>query len=331
MFCSSCGQPAEEGKRFCKYCGAPLAAPAAEPIATAPSEEAGTRQPSGEEETQPTEVRAAEEQPTAPLVPPPPPPPPTAPPPPPPPPVTPLAPPPPPASPSPAPWPPTVAPAYGPEWSPPPGRGAGGRGALIAGIVAATIVVLAGIGVGTWLLVRESGPTGTTLLESTTSTEVALSTTTLTAASTTTSFPAETSTTTSAPGYTVADYLQAVGEMITRLNEYDTRIPKLAEKINATAPHVPQAIYDELNDMMLQLEEAYDELGYMPLAPGFEEADKWLDEAILSMDDRIWYTMQGIQAMWDGTDAKSHFDNGRKARDQYREAMKKFWEVVPAS
>jgi hypothetical protein len=308
MFCSNCGQPATEGKRFCKYCGAPLTVPPTEASA-----QPGETEPVPEE-SQPTVVRAAEEQPTVPLGP-----------------GAEAAPPLPVAFVPPPPPPPPVATGYGPGWSPsPPVRPGGGHGALIAGIIAATVVVLAGIGVGTWLLVRDTGPTVTTVLETTTSTtEVALTTTTTAVTASTGSTLVQSTTTTST--YAVQDYLVAVGQMITRLNDYDARIPKLADKINQTAPDVPQAVYDELNGMMLELEKAYDELGYMPLAPGFEEADKWLDEATLQMDDRLWYTLQGIEAMWNDENAKAFFDKGREARDKYREAMKKFWEVVPAN
>jgi len=229
---------------------------------------------------------------------------------------------------SPAEQPTLVRAGYGPGWGGPPGgRPKGGQGALIAGIIAATVVILAGIGVGTWLLVRDSGATNTTVVIGTTTTATEVTSTSLSMDTTTSSSVPSTTPTT---GYTIQDYLVAVGNMIKRLEEYDQRIPKLADKINQTAPRVPQGIYDELSATMQDLEKAYNELGYLPLAPGFEEADQWLDEAAQYMDDRIWYTLQGIEAMWNGEDATGAFDKGREARDRYREAMKKFWEVVPA-
>lgn len=221
---------------------------------------------------------------------------------------------------------------YGQGWQPPQGPPPARRGntGLIVGIIAAAVAVLAGIGVGTWLVVRDEGATPTTVVIETTTSEVPATTATTAPETTTTSSAPASTTDTTAGGYTEQDYLIAVGDMITRLNQYDTRIPELANVINTEAPDVPQWVYDELDTMMVDLEQAYDKLGYMPLAPGFEDADYWLDEAVLFMDDRIWYTMQGIQAMWDGTAATSYFDQGREARDKYREAMTKFWEVVPA-
>ncbi len=292
MFCSNCGQPTEEGKRFCKYCGAPLAVP------SEPMRAMGEQPTLGEEPTLGEQPTVGFAQPAAP----------------------PLG--------SPPEQPTLVRPGYGPGWGGPPGgRPQGGQGALIAGIIAATVVILAGIGVGAWLLVRDTGATDTTVVIETSTTATEVTPTSLSLDTTTSSsLPSTTSTT----GYTIQDYLMAVGNMIKRLEEYDQRIPILAEKINQSAPDVPQGIYDELNAMMQDLEEAYHELGYMPLAPGFEEADGWLDEAIQYMDDRIWYTLQGIEAMWNGQNAKGAFDKGREARDNYREAMKKFWEVVPA-
>jgi outer membrane biosynthesis protein TonB len=329
MFCSNCGQPLTEGKAFCKNCGAPVtqpaenvaaadtaalaaaaAAPEDQPTAVRPPEDQPTVVTPPEE--QPTVVRPPEDQPTVQMTPaPPPPPPPT------------FVPPPPP--------PPQVMAGHGQGWQPPQGppprRSSTG---LIVGIIAAAVVVLAGIGVGTWLVVRDDGTTDTTTVMQTTTTSEALATTTTMVETTTSSMVTDSTTETTAGGYTEQDYLIAVGEMITRLTEYDTRMPQLADEINANAPDVPQWVYDELNGMMLELEEAYDRLGYMPMAPGFEDADYWLDEAILFMDDRIWYTLQGIEAMWDGADAGDYFDQGREARDDYREAMTKFWEVVPA-
>jgi hypothetical protein len=299
MYCSNCGQPVTEGKAFCKNCGAPVAVP---------------------EVLEPTVARPPEDQPTAPIAPRPSPPPPIF-----------QAPPPPPPPASFQPPPPAVT-GYGQGWQPPPGPPPkGSNTGLIVGIIAAAVVVLAGIGVGTWLIVRDEGTTGTTTVMQTTTTAGPTTTVTTASETTTTSTVTASTTGTSAGGFTEQDYLIAVGEMITRLNTYDTRIPELADEINRTVPDVPQWVYDELNTMMLDLEKAYDDLGYLPLAPGFEDADYWLDEAILYMDDRIYYTLQGIESLWASGDAGDSFDKGRDARDGYRDAMAKFWEVVPAS
>lgn len=300
MFCSNCGQPLSEGKAFCKNCGAPVAAT---------------------EVLEPTAVRPPEDQPTVPIAPQQPPPP------------TFEAPPPPPPPPPSFQPPPPVVTGYGqgrqPPQGPPPRSSNTG---LIVGIIAAAVVVLAGIGVGTWLIVRDGSTTGTTTVMQTTTTTTGPTTTAATGLETTTTSAATASTTeTTAGGFTEQDYLIAVGEMITRLNNYDTRIPQLADEINRTVPDVPGWVYDELNTMMLDLEKAYDDLGYLPLAPGFEDADYWLDEAILYMDDRIYYTLQGIESLWASGGAGDSFDKGRDARDKYRDAMAKFWEVVPAS
>jgi hypothetical protein len=238
---------------------------------------------------------------------------------------------------------PLAGPVAVPPAPPPAPKSGGGRAGLVIGIVVAMVVVLAGVGTGTYLLARDgeaaestTSLAGTSTVTSETGSTLTVSSTTSTAPSSTISTGAPTRTTrrptlTSRPVLGDA-YLAATDAVAEMLLFYDERIPQLAAMINASAPAVPREVYDELESMMLSLEETYDGLGEIPLPAGFEESDYWLDEAILFMDDRLFATLQGIEAMWDSGSAAagdSFFEKGRQARDDFHAAWSKYHEVLP--
>lgn len=342
MFCSECGQPIDEGKAFCKSCGAP-APEMPEPIAGGAADLADTQiMPPTSAFAAPAIPYEAPEA-SSPVAPPPLPPPP-APPPPPPPPPPPAAratPPPPPPTPPPA---SPAAPGYGADWQPPQGPpGRRSRTGLIIGIVAAVFVVLAGAGVGAYLLLRgdDVANTTTTLVGSSsttgaeTATTVGDTTTTVIGGTATQTIPdltTATSTTSTTRGQSTEDYLTATDDLVQALLDDDARIPELATQINNTAPKVPRSVWNELQSMMGRLDAAFTSLGEVNVPPEFEESDGWLVEATTVMGSRIDATIRGIEAMWDANSVSAgtkYFDQGRQARDQYRAAFEKFQDAVP--
>lgn len=303
MFCSNCGQPVDQGTAFCKACGTPVAAsgsaaggPAqAPPVAQAPQY------------------------------------------------LT------PPASSSP--------PGYAPGWQPPqPPPPKGGRGGLIAGIVVAVVIVLAGAGVGAYFgFIRDdsggkdeaTGSTHTTTASTGSSTTGRTSTTTTAGGTTSTLTPDSTfqtipslNTTTSRSTTTTtgvlvdatAAYLMLTDEIVAELEADDARIPSLAATINATAPSVPQAVYDELQQMMARVGAFGDKLWAAGVPEGFEESFSWLEEAVQYMASRIGATIVGVEVMWSSgkvSSADDFFNQGRTDRDAYRKAMAKYHETLP--
>ena len=112
----------------------------------------------------------------------------------------------------------------------------------------------------------------------------------------------------------------------------DVRIPELATQINNTAPKVPQSVWNELQSMQGQLDAAFTSLGEVYVPAGFEASNGWLVEATTAMGDRIYATVQGIEAMWNTNSvsaATKYFDQGRAARNKYRAAFQKFQNTVP--
>ncbi|MFH0916941.1 MAG: hypothetical protein V1912_10935 [bacterium] len=208
--------------------------------------------------------------------------------------------------------------------------------------MAAVIVVLAGAGVGAYLLLRgdDTANTTTTLVGSSstagaeTTTAAGGTTTTLLGDITTQTVPdlttATTATTTA--GQSTEDYLTATDELVQVLLDADARIPELATQINNTAPKVPRSVWNELQSMMGLLDAAFTSLGEVNVPPEFEESDGWLAKATTAMGARIDATITGIEAMWDANAVSAgtrYFDQGRQARDEYRAAFKKFQDVVP--
>jgi hypothetical protein len=291
MFCSTCGQTLDEGVAFCRNCGAP--APEFQEPQVGRSEGLAA-----------TEIKL----------------------------------------PSPpsfvAPLPPEAA--YGQAWQPPqrpPGRDS--RTGLIIGIVVAVVVVLAGAGTGALLLLRggDNTETTTTLAQSSSTTTgetttSSLATTTSGGDTTTQTIPSLTTATsvaTTATGQSAEDYLTATDNLVAELEGDDSRIPELATKINNTAPKVPRSVWDELQTMMGQLDASVTSLGELSVPAGFEESNLWLRKAATAMGTRIDATVKGVEAMWASNSVGAgtrYFDQGRKARDDYRAAFKTFQDLV---
>ncbi|MBN1320120.1 MAG: zinc ribbon domain-containing protein [Thermoleophilia bacterium] len=330
MFCEKCGQVLEEGKAFCKNCGAPA------PKLDGTGGELGAAQAAALAATQ---VRPPTPAPAAPVGPPAGAPPPT---------------------PGAAPPPPPAAPGYGAGWQPPQGPSAQkGRGGLIWGIVAAAIIVLAGIGVGVYFGFFRDGDeavrTSTTQVSSTSTTGGATDTTsgpatsiggqtdtTVAGSSTTQTIPGLSTTTsgsttsgsdtTGPPETSREEYLAAAENLVYELEYDDGRIPELATEINNTAPKVPTWVRDELSTMLGSLDMLNVELAVLDVPAAFEDSHYWLGEAVTHMGNRVYATMQGVETMWATgkvSSANPYFDEGRVERDAYREAMDKYYEFLP--
>jgi|WetSurMetagenome_2_1015567.scaffolds.fasta_scaffold04880_5 hypothetical protein len=309
MFCSNCGQSVDEGTAFCKACGTPAAA-------SGPAAGGPVQMPPGAQA--PPAAQAPQY-------------------------VTPTA----------NGYPPGYAPGWQPPQPPPP---RGGRGGLIAGIVVAVVIVLAGAGLGAYFgFIRDDSggkdevavstiSTATSAGSSTTgrtstTTAAGGSTSTLTSNSTfqtvpslntTTSRSTTTSTVTSIDAATA--YLTLTDEIVAELEADDARIPQLATTINVTAPSVPQAVYDELQQMMGRVSAFGDKLWAVGAPEGFGESFSWLDEAVQYMASRIGATIAGVEVMWSSgkiSSADDFFNQGRTDRDAYRKAMAMYYETLP--
>ena len=243
---------------------------------------------------------------------------------------------------------------YGPGWQPPAGPTHKGNGGLIIGIVAAVIIVLAGVGVGVYFGFFRDGDkdagagqissTLTTVATGSTTTSAGL--TTSTGAQTTSSVAGGTTvqtipsftTTTGGPTSTATTvdattaYLTAQDAIVLDLQQDDTRIPQLATQINNTAPKVPVSVRDELQSMIDSLDEDDMTLASLDRPAALDEAFSWLQEAVMHMVNRVSATIEGIEAMWDSGKISSstpYFDTGRAERDAYRSALDKYHAVLP--
>lgn len=230
--------------------------------------------------------------------------------------------------------------------SPPPSAG---RTGLIIGIVIAVIVVLGGAGTAAFVLLSDGGETAavTTTEASTTTSPVDPTTQTIagtgssdtslgqdSATGTSQTIPDLGASTTggSASDQTEQEYLLASGDMVDLLLEFDQRVPELAQRINDTAPNVPRPVWSELQEMMGRLDAGFTSMGELWVPRGFEESDELLSEAVMAMGNRVDATIRGIEAMWDTgkiAAASQYFDLGRQARDEYRQYMQMYQEVVP--
>ncbi len=224
----------------------------------------------------------------------------------------------------------------------------------------AAVIILAGIGVGVYFCFFRDGqgsdvttttltysPTtatsgdgangGTTITEgTTTSTGGPVTSGSATSQTIPSLTPSTGPPTTSRPPTTenaLEAYLLAAENLTVALDRADRRIPDLATEINNTAPAVPARVRSDLAAMLSGLNALNVELASLEVPAGFMDSYHWLAEATVHMSNRIEATIQGVEAIWAAgrvnAAAQGFFDTGRKARDAYRAAMKKYYEVLP--
>ncbi len=307
MFCSTCGQTVEEGKTFCKACGAPVA-PGATPGRRAPFEEqlppAGQPSgfpPPGSPPGHPAGYASG--------------------------------------------WPPQEPPRKTGRGGLVAGivaaviivLGGAGLGAYFGFLRDGVDEQIAGSSGSTVVSSTSTArPPSSATVGGTTGSTSAPSGSTLVPGGTVQTIPSL-NTTTSRPVTTTTEdlatvYLTVTDELIAELEADDARIPELAAKINATAPNVPQAVRTELLEMADSLDESISGLYDQTVPPGFEESFSWLDEAAHYMRSRIHSTIGGIEIMWSTGkvgSANDFFNQGRDDRDLYRKAMVRYHETLP--
>jgi hypothetical protein len=196
------------------------------------------------------------------------------------------------------------------------------RTGLVVGSVVAAVVVLAGAGVGLYFgLKSDSAPVTTTM----TAPDGSMTTQTIPGVDGVTESTVQ-------GGDVLSTYWMAVRDLVMRLDIPNNRIPQLADTINSTTPDVPEAVYEELNEMLSALQTAYDALVGVTPPPGLEDANEYLIQATDHMFRRLAATIDGVQAGWDsGTTSAAlpFYAQGRDERDAYLVAMEHFYEAVP--
>lgn len=127
-------------------------------------------------------------------------------------------------------------------------------------------------------------------------------------------------------------YVNAVDNLESALSRADDRVPALATEINNTAPSVPRSVEEELGRLQQDVENAQRTLGSHDPPQRFQRADELIFNAADEMLYRIDQTRQGIDAMRRaGTvDAGApYFDAGRVARDQFRTFFDQYRSTRP--
>ncbi len=354
MFCPECGKGLEEGKSFCKYCGANVAAALAANQAPPPA-------PPPAPPTPPTAPPPPAQSAPPPFAPPP-----SA-----------QAPPPfqppyqqPPAA-SPPPFqqqppstPPPFAAAQPPPFQPPPQfqpqfqppvqpkaprAPSGGeprpRWVMPFLLTMAAVVVLSLIGLVVVMVTAGGGSSKRDDPPSSVTSTVAITTddTTVTSSPNTDD---GSSTTATVPGYdpgntvttaggqqtAVADYVAALDDLEATLTFADGQMPGLADQINNTAPAVPTGVSRDLQRLHDDVSEALDSLALIDPPEQYRAADDLVFEASNEMLYRIEQTLDGIDAMWAQNKvsaAKPYFDAGREARDAFRSLFKEYKAARP--
>lgn len=270
MFCPACGKALEEGKTFCKYCGARLTPGPATTPPPPPGQWTASPPPPGGQWTPPPPPTGWSQVPQTPGTP-----------------------------------------------GPPPPRSGGRTGLIVLIVIVAVLLLGAGVAVA-FLLFAPAESEG----ERTQTSGVVVATTLS---------PATTQASTDS-GVDTAAYQQALDGLETVLVSCDERMPALADQINAAAPSVPGSVSQELDSLYADVEEARSTLGDLQPPPAYEQADQFIFEAADAMQNRIDQTSKGIEAMWnEGTVAagQPYFDEGRRARDQFRTLFDQYLAAKP--
>ncbi|MGI5940396.1 MAG: hypothetical protein ACOX8V_06925 [Thermoleophilia bacterium] len=133
---------------------------------------------------------------------------------------------------------------------------------------------------------------------------------------------------------TADEYVQALKSLEDLLVADDIRLakPNLADDINATLPEVPRSIDTELQDMLLDLDDATRELSAYDPPADYASADTEIRRACSYMKARIKATLQGIniaRSTGTATAGNVYFDEGRRNRDEYKSALSNYQEALP--
>ena len=145
------------------------------------------------------------------------------------------------------------------------------------------------------------------------------------------------STSTTAPSLTtttidVAAYEAVLTALDAVLTRSDNRIPVLADQINATAPSVPASVNRELQTLYDDIQTARGDLGRREMPPSFQRAHELIFQAADAMQYRIDQTMKGVDAMGSAGNVEAshpYFDEGRKARDRFRQLFADYKAARP--
>jgi hypothetical protein len=238
--------------------------------------------------------------------------------------------------------PPAPSQPSGAGWSPPPGwiadapprEKARGKRGLIIGVVAAVVVLVGGGTAAALYFASPNGPDDNT----TQTTDVIVQTTIMppddTLPTTVTTLPGTAATALPRTTSTidVAAYEAVLAGLDTVLTHSDTRIPELADKINATAPSVPASVNRELETLYTDIQRAREELGKRDAPPPFQRADDLIFQAAEAMQYRIDQTMKGVDAMLSAGNVEAshpYFEEGRKARDEFRKQFADYKAARP--
>lgn len=207
-------------------------------------------------------------------------------------------------------------------------------------LAAAIVVLIAAGGTTGYLLMRGSDqgfsddPAGNEVVASSTSTTV--NSADPPAGSQHLATPSTLGSTTSVfPQATVDEYVQALKSLENLLIADDIRLakPNLADDINATLPEVPRSIDTELQDMLLDLDDATRKLSSYDPPTDYASADTEIRRAGAYMKARIQATLQGVKAARNtgtATAGNVYFDEGRRNRDEYKSALSNYQAVLPA-
>lgn len=127
-------------------------------------------------------------------------------------------------------------------------------------------------------------------------------------------------------------YMNALDNLESALSRADDRVPALATEINNTAPNVPGSVEEELGRLQQDVENAQSTLGSHDPPQRYQRADELIFNAADEMLYRIDQTRQGIDAMRRAgrVDAGApYFDAGRVARDQFRTFFDQYRSTRP--
>ena len=126
-------------------------------------------------------------------------------------------------------------------------------------------------------------------------------------------------------------YFDLTDQIVAELEADDARMPDLAARINSTAPKVPAAVSAELQKMLDALDADTEQLAALTVPADMQDPNDLLEQAIEHMGNRIYATIGGIEAMAQTgkvSSADDFFNQGRTERDAYQKAIDDYYAAI---
>lgn len=128
------------------------------------------------------------------------------------------------------------------------------------------------------------------------------------------------------------DYMEALINLEQVLGTESEHVSQLTAQVTAAGDDPPQDLYDALGASLDQVEAAHVELVAFEVPQDYVEADSFILDAAVMLEDRCQLMLMGIEELWgsgDATAAGGYFLEAQATDGDFREAYDNYFQALP--